>query len=246
MPELWPDAPEPGPGFVEAWARDRGCLPVVGIDEAGRGCLAGPVVAAAVVLPDLCEIPGLDDSKRISASGRDRLYDAVRATAIAWSIAECGPDRIDATDILRATFLAMRTAASDVASRLDVPVGIVIVDGSMVVPGLDLPQKAWIKGDHLSLSCAAASILAKVHRDRLMERLDAEHPGYGFARHKGYGTAEHLAALARLGPCAIHRMTFAPCRKAAAAAPQNASSIQSCLALSPAPHTSTRKKRTSA
>jgi ribonuclease HII len=209
------------------------------VDEAGRGCLAGPVVAAAVLLPDGADLPGLDDSKLLTPARREALDVAIRATTAAVGVGVVDAGRIDRVNILAATLEAMRQAVETALAGHGGPVGIVVVDGNQVIPGLSLPQRAWPKGDHLSRAVAAASIVAKVHRDRLMEAMDAEHPGYGFAVHKGYGTAAHLAAIRRLGPCAIHRMTFAPCRD------QNASSTIEIAALPSCQVTSAAKKRTS-
>jgi ribonuclease HII len=179
---------------------------VAGVDEAGRGPLAGPVVAAAVILDPGGRWDGLNDSKQVGAQMRDALYARVldEARAFAWAVV--GPRAIDRLNIRRASLEAMRRAVA----RLRVTPSLVLVDGNDAVPGLPLPQRAVVGGDGTMLSIAAASILAKVVRDRIMERLDRVWPGYGFARHKGYGTPEHLEALARLGPCALHRFSFAP------------------------------------
>jgi ribonuclease HII len=179
---------------------------VAGVDEAGRGPLAGPVVAAAVILEPGGRWDGLNDSKQVSAEMRDALYARVldQARAFAWAVV--GPRAIDRLNIRRASLEAMRRAVV----RLRVTPSLVLVDGNDAVPGLPLPQRAVVGGDARMLSIAAASILAKVVRDRIMERLDHVWPGYGFARHKGYGTPEHLEALARLGPCALHRYSFSP------------------------------------
>ena len=179
---------------------------VAGVDEAGRGPLAGPVVAAAVILDPGGRWDGLNDSKQVSAQTRDALYARVviEARAFAWAVV--GPRAIDRLNIRRASLEAMRRAVA----RLRVTPSLVLVDGHEPVPGMALPQRAVVGGDASMLSIAAASILAKVVRDRIMERLDRVWPGYGFARHKGYGTAEHLEALARLGPCALHRYSFSP------------------------------------
>jgi len=209
-PDLFDDPP-PGPGFIERWAEGRGLTPVLGVDEAGRGCLAGPVVAAAVLLPDNHGIDGIDDSKQLSAAAREALLEQIRAVATV-GVGMADAARIDAVNILAATLEAMRDAVEQVRAAATGPIGIVIVDGNQPIPGLDLPQRPWPKGDALSLACGAASIVAKVTRDRLMDAMDREHPGYGFAKHKGYGTPQHLEALRRLGPCPIHRMTFAPVR----------------------------------
>ncbi|NOZ00902.1 MAG: ribonuclease HII [Deltaproteobacteria bacterium] len=206
---LWNDGAY-GPGYAEAWARSRGHFPVMGVDEAGRGCLAGPVVAAAVILPDDQSINGLDDSKLMTAKARDRVFDKIGDRALAIGVGVVPSSSIDANGILPSTLEAMKAAVDSACTCHEMDVGIVIVDGTSTIPGVTLPQKSWIKGDHLSLNCAAASVIAKVTRDRLMVEMDVDYPGYGFARHKGYGTREHLDAISRLGPCPIHRMTFAP------------------------------------
>jgi ribonuclease HII len=179
---------------------------LAGVDEAGRGPLAGPVVAAAVILEPGGRWDGLNDSKQVSAETRDALYARVLVEARAFAWAVVGPRAIDRLNIRRASLEAMRRAVT----RLRVTPSLVLVDGHEAVPGLSLPQQALVGGDARMLSIAAASILAKVVRDRIMERLDGVWPGYGFARHKGYGTPEHLEALARLGPCALHRYSFTP------------------------------------
>lgn len=207
-PDLF-DVPPPGPGFIERWAEERGLTPVLGVDEAGRGCLAGPVVAAAVLLPPDFDTTGIDDSKRLTAAARERLEERILASATV-GVGMANAARIDATNILAATLEAMRAAVEQVRARAGKPPGIVIVDGNQPIPGLDLHQRPWPKGDALSVACGAASIVAKVTRDRMLRELDGRYPGYGFVRHKGYGTADHLAALERLGPCPEHRTTFAP------------------------------------
>jgi len=195
------------PGVVEAWAAARGIRPLIGVDEAGRGCLAGPVVAAAVVLPEGFDPEGLRDSKTLSARRREvlaaRLFREARV-----GIGQVAADRIDQVNILQATFEAMRLALE--ALRWEGAVGLVVVDGNQPVPRLAWPQRAWPHGDALSWTVAAASIAAKVTRDAWMDQADRQWPGYGFARNKGYGTADHLAALDLLGPCPCHRRTFAP------------------------------------
>jgi ribonuclease HII len=183
------------------WA--AGSRRVAGVDEAGRGPLAGPVVAAAVVLPPDAHLPGLDDSKRLTAARREALAAAIRAQAAAWCVAEADVEAIDRLNIARASFLAMRRALAG----LGIAVDHVLVDGFRI-PGYGGGQTPIVGGDHLSNSIAAASVLAKVHRDERMVAWDAVWPGYGFARHKGYGTAEHVAALQRLGPCPLHRRSF--------------------------------------
>ncbi|MBK9676223.1 MAG: ribonuclease HII [Betaproteobacteria bacterium] len=183
---------------------------IAGIDEAGRGPLAGPVVAAAVILDPARPIAGLRDSKLLSAARRDELAVAIRARALAWSIAAADVDEIDALNILQATLLAMRRACEG----LDVVPDEAWVDGDRC-PALACPARAIVKGDRDVAAISAASILAKTARDALLVELDRVYPAYGFARHKGYGTAEHLAALAALGPCPAHRRSFAPVAQAA-------------------------------
>jgi ribonuclease HII len=183
--------------------------PVCGVDEAGRGPLAGPVVAAAVILDPRAIPVGLDDSKRLDAERRDTLFDRICATAHV-SVATASAATIDATDIRAATLTAMRRAIAGLAVRPHVA----LIDGRDVPPGLAIEGRALVKGDQLSVSIAAASIIAKVVRDRLMIAADATWPGYGFADHKGYGTARHLAAIARLGACPLHRLSFAPLKSA--------------------------------
>lgn len=177
--------------------------PAAGVDEAGRGCLAGPVVAAAVILPaDHC-LPGLTDSKKLSAASRDRLAPAIKAQASAWALGVVWPGEIDRINILRAALQAMARAVC----LLRLEPGLVLVDGNQPIP-LDIPQRTVVGGDLTVPAISAASILAKTFRDRLLARLDRRYPGYGLAGHKGYGTREHLEALGRLGPCPQHRLTF--------------------------------------
>ena len=180
---------------------------MAGVDEAGRGPLAGPVVAAAVILDDLQTIQGLADSKLLSARRRERLFDEIRARALCTSIATASVEEIDRLNILQATLLAMRRAV--IGLRL-LP-HRVEVDGNRV-PELPMPVRAIIKGDGKVAAISAASILAKVQRDRLCLQMHDQFPGYGFDAHKGYPTPAHLEALARLGPCALHRRSFAPVR----------------------------------
>lgn len=179
---------------------------VAGVDEAGCGPLAGPVVAAAVILEPGGRWDGLNDSKLMSAETRESLYARVLIEARAFAWAVIGPRSIDRLNIRRARLEAMRRAVT----RLRVTPTLVLVDGDLDVPGLRQPQQTVVGGDARMLSIAAASVLAKVVRDRIMERLDRVWPDYGFARHKGYGTREHLDAIARLGPCALHRYSFTP------------------------------------
>ena len=184
----------------------------IGIDEAGRGPLAGPVVACGVVLDESRPIAGLNDSKKLTAKARERLYDQIHESALLVSIAEVDAKRIDQVNILQASLLAMSDVLSDALQRLDISEAL--IDGRERIPTrLAIKQKAIIKGDSLVQSIMAASIIAKVYRDRIMDAFDDVYPGYGFKQHKGYATELHLSALAQLGPCAIHRMSFTPVRQ---------------------------------
>lgn len=194
MSELWK---------FEHECREEGFLTVCGVDEAGRGPLAGPVCAAAVILPPDLEIEGLNDSKKLSEKRREALYDVITSQALAYGISFADEHEIDEINILQATFLAMRRAVEQLSLRPD----IVLVDGNRA-PELELPVRTIVKGDSLSANIAAASILAKVTRDRFMLEQDALYPQYGFAVHKGYGTQAHYAALREHGACPIHRRTF--------------------------------------
>ena len=181
--------------------------PVCGVDEAGRGPWAGPVSAAAVIL-DPARLPqGLNDSKKLTALARERLEIEIKAQAVAWSVGFASVEEIDAINILQATGLAMRRAVEG----LRIAAAFALVDGNYAFK-LPCPVKTVVKGDALSCSIAAASILAKTARDRLMTEMDEVYPGYGFAGHKGYHAPLHVQALRTLGPCAIHRMTWAPIR----------------------------------
>lgn len=178
---------------------------VAGIDEAGRGPLAGPVVAAAVLFLSPQRIPGLNDSKKLTPHQRERLYEVLTHGApVRWSVAVVGPEDIDRLNILRATHLAMAKAVANLGG-----VDHALVDG-LRATGLPVPQTPLVGGDGLSFSIAAASVIAKVTRDRLMEEADATYPEYGFRKHKGYATAAHLANLRTHGPSPIHRQSFAP------------------------------------
>ena len=176
---------------------------ICGIDEAGRGPLAGPVAAGAVILPKDCRILYLNDSKKLSEKRREELFEELKEKAVAWSVPIATPARIDEINILQATYEAMREAVAGLAVKPDV-----LLNDAVTIPGLDILQVPIIKGDAKSLSIAAASILAKVTRDRMMAGYEEMFPGYGFAKHKGYGTAAHIAAIRELGPCPIHRRTF--------------------------------------
>ncbi len=189
----------------EAEARRCGYRRVAGLDEAGRGPLAGPVVAAAVVLPARCRLVGVDDSKQLSADERERQYEAVRKRALAIGVGSASPEEIDRLNILEATRLAMRRAIA----ALPLPPDYVLTD-AMMLAGLTMPIRPIIKGDALSQSIAAASIVAKVTRDRMMADYHHLYPQYNFLSHKGYGTEEHLQRLAAHGPCPLHRRSFAP------------------------------------
>jgi ribonuclease HII len=188
---------------LEKELRRRGYRLVAGVDEVGRGCLAGPVVAAAVILPEDCVLPGLDDSKKIDAAGRERLDARVRACAIAVEVGVVEAREIDTRDILRASLRAMRIAVEALRPEPDA-----IVLDAVSIPGLRRPQLPVVHGDALCAAIAAASIVAKVYRDRLLEDLARIYPAYGFERHKGYGTPEHWEALRAAGPCPEHRLTF--------------------------------------
>ena len=176
---------------------------ICGVDEAGRGPLAGPVCAAAVILPPHVDIPGLNDSKKLSDQKRRELYPLIQEKAIAYAVALSSEKEIDDVNILQATFLAMGRAVS----QLSVQPGYILVDGNRL-PDFCTPAQTVVKGDSLSMSIAAASVLAKVTRDDLMLQMAEKYPSYGFEVHKGYGTKAHYEALAAHGPCAIHRMTF--------------------------------------
>ena len=189
--------------------RDAGVEAMAGVDEAGRGPLAGPVVAGAVILNPDDPIDGIDDSKKLSPKRRAELAVEIRARALSWAVAFVSETEIDAINVYEASRKAMTLALS----RLSVRPGHVLSD-AMPLPGIGVPYTAIVHGDALSASIGAASILAKVDRDAYMDRMDALYPGYGFIRHKGYPTAEHLAALRRLGPCPIHRRTYGPVRDA--------------------------------
>ncbi|HAM34046.1 MAG TPA: ribonuclease HII [Deltaproteobacteria bacterium] len=189
-------------GF-EARARSRGYSAPAGVDEAGRGPLAGPVVAAAVIFPPGYSHPGIRDSKKLSPRQRERLFTVITADAVAFGIAHATHEEIDSLNILRASLLAMRRAVDALA----LPPDFLFIDGNRPIPS-DVPQETLVGGDDRCLSVAAASILAKVARDRMMVEYDLLYPGYGLSAHKGYPTREHLEAIRRLGPSPIHRRTF--------------------------------------
>lgn len=176
---------------------------VCGIDEVGRGPLAGPVVAGAVILPKDCQILYLNDSKKLTEKRRELLYDEIMEKAVAVGIGMVSQQRIDEINILQATYEAMRQAVGKLSVRPDV-----LLNDAVTIPGLEQKQVPIIKGDAKSLSIAAASVVAKVTRDRMMVAMDEKYPGYGFASNKGYGSAAHIAALKETGPCELHRRTF--------------------------------------
>ena len=191
------------PAGEESRLRAAGYHRIAGVDEAGRGCLAGPVVAAAVLLPPTCVIDGVDDSKRLSASRREELDRVIRAEALTVGFGVIPEEIIDAINILQATLLAMRRAIDD----LDPSPDFVLIDGDRS-PGCSIPHRVIPSGDRLCFSISAASIVAKVARDRIMQAYDVALPQYGFARHKGYGTRDHLLAIARFGASPLHRKSF--------------------------------------
>lgn len=188
---------------VESELARRGFARIAGVDEAGRGSLAGPVVAAAVVLPAGCLLPGIDDSKKLDAEAREKLAPEICRRAVSVGVGVVSARDIDTGDILRASLQAMRLAVEALS-----PAPQVLLVDAVSVPGVRIPQIPIIHGDALSASIAAASIVAKVHRDALLEDLGRRHPAYGFEQHKGYGTPEHWDALRRCGPCAEHRLTY--------------------------------------
>jgi len=187
----------------------KGIRFIAGIDEAGRGPWAGPVVAGAVVLPEGCYISGLADSKTLSPKKREQFFKIIKEKAIFYSTGIIKSKEIDNLNILQATFKAMKRALEKLPTRPQ----FLLVDGNRRIPGIDIPQLALVKGDSLSLSIQAAGVLAKVTRDQIMHRLDKKFPSYGFSRHKGYGTREHEKKLKRFGPTALHRFSFSPVEK---------------------------------
>lgn len=179
------------------------CPYICGIDEAGRGPLSGPVVAAAVILPKDCEILFLNDSKKLSEKKRELLFTEIKEKAVSYGVGIVGPGRIDEINILQATYEAMRTAVSQLKVTPDI-----LLNDAVTIPGIEIMQVPIVKGDAKSISIAAASILAKVTRDHMMAEYDTLYPEYGFAKHKGYGTAVHIQAIKDYGPCPIHRRSF--------------------------------------
>ncbi len=200
---LFGPVPHPTLWDYEEIARSRGFGAIAGVDEAGRGPLAGPVVAAAVILPRAVQIPGINDSKKLTPVARDGLFERISAEAVAVGVGVSDSRTVDRINILQATLRAMEEAVG----KLRTPADYLLIDG-ISFTALTVPQRTIKKGDSLSISIAAASIIAKVTRDRMMLDYDRLYPGYGFAGHKGYGSASHLEAIAALGPSPIHRLTF--------------------------------------
>jgi len=200
---------------LENAARRAGALRIAGLDEVGRGPMFGPVVAAAVIFPKGCRLPGLTDSKQLSEKMRNEFDGEIRSSAIAWAVAAIDVEIIDRINIRRASLLAMRTAVEKLALTPD----YLLIDGLDTIDW-PCPQQAVVQGDGTSMSIAAASVLAKVYRDRMLVELDAVYPGYGLARHKGYCSAEHLEALKRLGPTPLHRKSFGPVAQTALQFPE--------------------------
>lgn len=188
----------------EKAAVNSGFSCICGVDEAGRGPLAGPVCAAAVILPEGAVIEGLDDSKKLTEKKREKLYDIIKETAVAYSVAYGTLEEIESVNILEATYLAMNRAIEG----LNVKPDFALIDGNRVPRGINIPCETIVKGDSKSMSVAAASVLAKVTRDRLMLEYDKKYPEYNFKKHKGYGTKEHTELIKQYGPCEIHRPSF--------------------------------------
>ena len=188
---------------IEKDLYQKGFQKICGIDEAGRGPLAGPVVIAGVIMPQDSMIEGVNDSKKVSEKKREKLYDLILEEAISYSVAIIGQDVIDEINILQATYEAMRQAVANLSVKPSL-----LLNDAVTIPGMDMKQVPIIKGDAKSISIGAASIMAKVYRDRMMEEYDHIFPGYDFASNKGYGSKEHIEAIHRQGPCPIHRRSF--------------------------------------
>ncbi len=189
---------------IENTARMSGFAAICGVDEAGRGPLAGPVYAAAVILPENCVIDGLNDSKKLTEKKREQLFDIITEKAVSYCIASASVEEIERYNILEATFLAMNRAINGLSVKAD----YALIDGNRVPTAISVPCETVIGGDAKSFSIAAASVLAKVSRDRYITALDEKYPQYNFKKHKGYGTKEHINALLEYGPCEIHRASF--------------------------------------
>lgn len=190
----------------ERAAREAGAVRIAGLDEAGRGPLAGPVVAAAVVMPEGLLVPGVTDSKQLTEARRETLFDEIIAAAVAYGIGTVDERTIDEVNIREASIIAMERALAAITP----PPDLLLIDGNFLLPRIPIPQRPIVKGDCLSHSIAAASIVAKVYRDRLMRDLHERYPQYNFLKHKGYGTREHIDMLRLHGPCDAHRRTFQP------------------------------------
>jgi ribonuclease HII len=216
----------------EIWA--TGITRIAGVDEAGMSPLAGPVVAGAVILPIGFRLVGVDDSKKLDAKERERLAPEIKAKAIAWGVGVVSHEEIDRLNIYRAGLLALRRAVEALS-----PVPEHLLIDARKLKELAIPQHAIVRGDSLSLSIAAASIVAKTTRDAMMVELDGQYPGYGFAKHKGYPVAEHVEAIARLGVCAVHRRSFGPVRKALGQEPMQGDLFGAAGEESPSPLEST-------
>ncbi len=188
----------------EKAAVNSGFSCICGVDEAGRGPLAGPVCAAAVILPEGAVIEGLDDSKKLTEKKREGLYDIIKETAVAYSVAYGTLEEIETVNILESTYLAMNRAIEGLSVKPD----FALIDGNRIPRGIKIPCETIVKGDSKSMSVAAASVLAKVTRDRLMLEYDKKYPEYNFKKHKGYGTKEHTELIKQYGPCEIHRLSF--------------------------------------
>jgi len=188
---------------------DMGFRALAGVDEAGRGPWAGPVVASAVILPCNVSLQGLDDSKKLSPKKREEIFEQINRSALAVGVGIVDHEKVDTLNILQATLMAMRQALNSLKIKPD----LVLVDGNIRVPGVEYEQRSIVDGDQKSAAIAAASVIAKVTRDRIMLEFAKEFPQYGFENHKGYGTKEHQEALASFGPCRIHRKSFEPIAK---------------------------------
>ncbi len=189
---------------LENLATQKGFKAVCGVDEAGRGPLCGPVCAAAVILPEGVELEGVNDSKKLSEKKREALFDVIKQKALAYSVAFATVEEIEEYNILEATFMAMNRAIEGLNIKAD----YALIDGNRIPRNIKIPCETVVKGDAKSLSIAAASILAKVSRDRLLLEYNEKYPEYNFAKHKGYGTKEHIEAIKKYGPCEIHRPSF--------------------------------------
>lgn len=211
-------APQACGWTLENAARRAGALRIAGLDEVGRGPMFGPVVAAAVILPKGCRLQGLTDSKKLTEKMRNEFDGEIRSRAIAWAVAAVDVETIDRINIRRASLLAMRTAVEQLTLAPD----YLLIDGIDTLEAIAWPcqQQAVVQGDATSMSIAAASVLAKVHRDRMLVELDAVYPGYGLASHKGYCSAQHLEALQRLGPTPLHRKSYRPVAQTALQFPE--------------------------